>query len=678
MKNYFEFISDIAKERNISFKEAILNPSIKNEWKNLRKQGRKKGVQKKTKRNEVLSVPETKAENIQSEFIKPQPKENNPTIDLSRSQVIPLISNYQQTDVLNDQFNRRFYEWVNNINFEQYRGIYDISKRPNTISIYDMDKFRVHLNDSNIIIEDSPLIYNLSGYIFNGRTNFIGKRNIKMINNDLTQYSKKFPDINNTSVSTFKYDIDKLLLKHFKIYNHSESIFNFIKDKERNKPLNIVYLNDMYYSKVHTYTLIFIYGMLLTRFNNNNKKLLVSSSYNLGESIEEFYSKVDTSQYKTGSYDMNIGSTDFNFSDIVKFLSGKNVEILDENKELVDRSEIDRFSISGSNLPNTPPLISSQVSMNFTKSKDQRLNSRFKNGGVKSGKINDDRLKYKLYFKRTLLNISDIDVRSNTLKVGDFIYFTPGFISQIKSIDNQLRDPSKIKEIIAWGINLSTSSSNTTDEDFGKYLEFKIRPQNYKEIYKIDFIDPNIARVSNQFEHTNLSSIAFNPEISYSDMYKDLEIYIDKNNIDNTHNRYPFSDRLDFNKGPDEYTQGLFQPLMNLISSPRRSNTTPNTRSKEKEKIQLRILELEDKGILNEDEENELIELKEKLDKLKTGLSINVDDDDQGAGLLYGGSTIEGKLYQKDLLAWKTAFNLKGVDNKGSIGNNQNLFVFYF
>lgn len=686
MKNYFEFISDIAKERNISFKEAILNPSIKNEWKNMRKQGRKKRVQKKVKKNEVLPVVERKVENIPStqEFIKPK-------LDLTRAQVVPLISNYQQTDVLNDQFNRRFYEWVNNIPYEQFRGIYDISKRGNTISIYDMDKFRVHLNDSNIIMEDSPLIYNLSGYIFNGRTNFVNKRNVKLFRNDLTSFSKKYPDINNTSVYNLRYDIDKQLINHPKIYTHSESLYNYIKDKERNKPLNIVYLNDMYYSKVHTYTLIFIYGMLLSKFNNNNKKLLVSSSYNLGESIEEFYSKVDTSQYKVGSYDLNIGSTNFNFSDIVKFMSGKNIEILDENQQLIDRSEIDAFSVLGSSsqLPMTPVSspISSPVSVNFTRSKDQRLNTRFKHGSVQSGKINDDRLKYKLYFRRKLLSISDIDIRTNVLKVGDFIYFTPGYISQIKSIENQINNPTKIKEIIAFAIQLSNSSSNTPEQNFGKFFEAKIRTQNYKELYKIEWIDPSIGRVNN-FESTNLASLAFNTEKTYSDMYNELDVYIDKNNIDTTHNRYPNGDRLNFDKSPNEYQQGLLESLPSLSSMFSSPTYKPNTRSnernrKEKERLTSRINELEFKGILSEEEENELIELKEKLDKLKK-IKINVEnegenegDNEEGAGLLYGGS-IEGKLYQNDLISWKNAFQLKGVDNKGSIGNNQNLYVFYF
>lgn len=732
MKSYFQFVSDIAKQRGISFKEAILDKNTKQEWNKLRP--------KKTKKSKVVTstVP-----------ILPQPElstsvqqQQRRGLDLSRAKDVPIITNYVQPDVLNDQFNQRFLQFVNNIPYQNFREIFDITKRQSTLSLYDMSKLKPHLSDVTACLEDSQLSYELSGYICNSRTVFNGKRNLKLIRNDLTRYSRNLRDINiQGTINIFQFNILDALKKYPKMAQLSERLHDFLPRSFKN--LTLVYLNDMLYNKVDFYKILFIYGMLLSKVQSNNKKLIIASSYNLGESIKEFYSRIDTGVYSSGDTDFGItaSTTEFNFPLIVNYLSGQNITVESYQGDNF-RSEFDNTSLYNPYQTPTKPETRGNVPL-FSQAERKELNDIFFHSGPNNPQnpntFIDDELNYRIYFKREkLLSMKNIDIVD--IDVGDFIYWKQGQIGQVKRISPLVSNVNKVREIEVFSLTPARQLRDTSNT-FGRIGISILKSQTTKDFFKITFISPETGR-SNGFEYTNLGSLCFDPNITYKEMYEKLKQFIDTNHIDPTNNRYPISQFVRFSSSPNTLIeeikdddiqpqteqQGIMKPvteaLGNVFSSAYRTFTP--TKQKKSVKLNKEIAEIEkaikdkndmyDKAIekyklnLEENyEDNDAIlrlreiqkndeaikEGKEKIERLKKELEDAVKEEkgDKGAGMCSGGSSprdegvgdeymtggsLLGNLYDVDLLAWRSAFSLKGIDNKGSFGNGQNLYVLYF
>ena len=150
-------------------------------------------------------------------------------VDLSRAKIVPATVQ-QETDRMLDYYNQRWSNFVNTINPENYRNVYAIDKRPKELKPYNLDSIRYLLMDKVAVIEDSPLSYELSSYVFNPRVNFPGKRNLKILRNDKTKLSRYLKDINMIgNTSEFNHDFDYLKNQGNSLYDQIQifgNVFN--------------------------------------------------------------------------------------------------------------------------------------------------------------------------------------------------------------------------------------------------------------------------------------------------------------------------------------------------------------------------------------------------------------------------------------------------------------------
>ena len=615
--NYFEFVKELSLKNNKTFKEQLLDPETKKLWNQVRPV--------KVRKQRVKIIPLQVSEAIKPDGVK---------VDLSRAKIIPSEVK-QEPDRMLDYYNQRWSNFVNTINPENFRNVYTIDKRPKELKPYNLDSIRYLLMDKVAVIEDSPLSYELSSYVFNPRVNFPGKRNIVILRNDLTNLSRQLKDINMRGQTLeFVHDFDlyqeagKSLYEQIQIF---ENIFN-----KRIQQVNIIYLNGMMYTKQQLYSLIFLYGGFLTKRTNRDKYLIVVSNSDLGRNIGSFYKNLDVGYFNSANFEFGIPSatTDFNFSQIANYLSGTSSEIPISTTVKQPSSAAPSSVVPSSAAP--IPLTSTAIPVGL---KQTYLAEDFPHENPTIFPNQDKEFTQRIYFEYgDIMGVSDTDSYKK-YKVGDFIYFKRGYLSQITSINKQQQIQVAIFALSPRGQSVVKT---TTIKAVNTTIKFRT----------VRFIKPNNKSFTSNY--TSLRNMAIGSSLTYGiHDYEDMTY--DK--VYNTYRGY-FTDEVDeanvrgreggllqSNKGPNEFKQIVVSPSVNPQLNPQ-LNPSVNPQL---------IPQLNPSVV--------------KPDEVGTEEDIYLNQEVE---------TLGGALLEDDLAGWLSMFSLKGVDYIADVGNNQKAYLLSF
>jgi hypothetical protein len=599
MKNYFEFVKELSLKNNKPFKEVLLDTNTKLMW----NQVRPKKVRVKKTVTKLQKTPGVK-------------------IDLSRAQIVPAEIK-QEPDRMLDYYNQRWSNFVNSINVENFRDIYTIDKRPKELKPYNLDSIRYLLMDKSKVIEDSPLSYELSSYVFNVRVNFPGKRNIKIYRNDLTNLSNQLKDINmQNQTSEFMHDFELFREGENSLYDQVYLFHDIFKTLTR-KP-NVIYLNDMMYPKRVLYSLIFLYGSYLKLFaNNRDKYLIVVSNNDLGDNVAGFYKNLDVGYFNSGDFEFGIpdATPEFNFGKIANYMAGTS-------------SEIPVASMSGK----TSPIISSSTSPIVAMAIQQGVKDilgkpfpYFNQGTVFN--TQDKEFIQRIYFIRdkTIL-LNDPNLKTDDLpNVGDFIYFDEGYLSQVIESNKK-------------GKIFKVAKFYTDNYGVKKVINFTLRvARNVPSFQTIRFIERGNARGNT--EYTSLRNMAINDSLTYKTVYDNYKQFF-TDQVDDSNYRGNVGGKLDFDSSPNTFKR-TNKPSLTAEDFKIAMQTAKDEQAKESEALKEQVQEPSGKEeTVLQDEENEL----------------------------EGGSN----LTEDDLIAWLSVFNLKGVDVISDVGNGQKAYLLSF
>ena len=555
--NYFDFVSDIAKQKGLSFKDAVMDSSIKTQW-NI--------IQKKKKELKKKQSEDTKKNLFRRTEKKLDEQVNKLGIDLSRAKTLPSKIEAVEPDTLIDQYNKRYLQDINNIDYVRYRNIIDITKRPNKIELYNYQSLIPYISDINGIIEDSPLMYELSHLLGNSRVQFSGKRTSKVFRNDVTGNSLRLTYLNNINKAIFQENHKETFITNEKLYRNALDInykLNSLSSRDGSpKDIQAVYLNDMYYSKNELYKLIFIYGLILSSKNTNNKKLIVSTRLNLGETLQQFYKSIDITTFRNKNEELGINnvSSNFNLPDIIRYLAGEKIK-LDTEAPRDDEMVSDISSLRSYETYTGK----SQKKPIFQPAKNPLLNQVFSHLklGDRITYISEDKFKHKIYFRRTEL-INNTNIRralyNGVLRQDSLIMYYPNQISQINSVNETSMEFNAF--IGPYSEDLRGEKffdiKNLYGDTSSKIIDFT---KDIFEFYLINLV-PKDEAIKNNLEYTNIMSIAFSYEISeksYTQIYNELLDggFIDNTNIDSSHNRYLYGPKLSLKGIINDYSGKL-------------------------------------------------------------------------------------------------------------------------
>jgi len=556
MKNFFEFVKLKSNEKGITFKEALTNKSIRDEWKSLRKQTN--DAKREAKRNEAKQL----ARNI----LRSAPKQNeiitqttsSPSDDpFKNAKVIPKIDSVVIRDEILDIYNKRYSDFINSLGqiSQRFIDLYPaINKRPEKINLPNFQKLKPYLIDTKIILQDSPFLYDVNAYVFNPRVMFNGKREIIIKNVDPSLVCSYFPAIYDPRSQLVNYNYNTFNRRSNILVDHVTELNNKFSPIQRNE-LDTIYINDMVYDKTELYARIFIYGMFLTmKTPSNDKKIIVATSFNIGDKVTDFYKSIDTGFFaRSANFDFGVPDiADFDFQSIVDYISGKSIITTNTNPvinpvtnpvttnpvtkpdpETKPDTESDDIDLNQVDL-GTITVEATAVDIITTPGRKEQITfSHFSNIQViPPGQ--EAEMNKKIYFRLSDMYTVGTD-SLNSLKQFDFVYFQPGFISQIVNITPQT-------------LSLTIIDNK---KNFGMVTNFRVGiTSNERRIYKVEFIKPDKVKgqrkVTRVFS-TTLRNIALlnikNAYQNFLDKYK--EFLSDETDFSNS--RYDFAEKLSLN-----------------------------------------------------------------------------------------------------------------------------------
>ena len=599
MKNYFEFVKELSLKNNKTFKEQLLDPNTKTLWKSV------KPKKQRTTKVKVQKTPGVK-------------------VDLSRATIIPAEVK-QEPDRLLDYYNQRWSNFVNSINVENFRNIYTIDRRTKDLKPFNLESIKYLLYDKTGVIEDSPLSYELSSFILSPRVNFPGKRNIKIYRNDLTNLSRQLKDINmRNQTSEFVHDFELYKESGNPLYDQIGIFTDLFRNIIR-KP-NVIYLNNMMYTKRQLYSLIFLYGGYLTALNNRDKYLIVVSNNNLGDNVAGFYKNLDVGYFNSKEFDFGIPSatSEFNFSKIANYLAGTSSEIP------VASMTGKTFTYTPIPTPQTspiiPPFTSPIVAMAIQPGVKNILGKPFPY--FNEGSIFPTQLKeftQRIYFIRdkTIL-LDDPNLKPEDLPdEGDFIYFDEGYLSQVTKRTGKV---------------FKVAHFYTDNYGVKKVKDFTLRvARNVPSFQTIRFIERGKARGNT--EYTSLRNMAINDSLTYKTVYDNYKQFF-TDQVDDSNIRGNEGSKLDFDSTPNTFIRPN-KPSLTADDFKIAMQTAKEEQAKEQ--------------VQEPSGEEEIVLLGEE-----TGLE--------------GGSN----LTEDDLISWLSMFSLKGVDVISDVGNGQKAYLLSF
>ena len=612
MKNYFEFVKELSLKNNKTFKEQLLDPNTKALW-----NGVKPKKVKITERSSALS--KGKVTKLQ--------KTPGVKVDLSRATIIPAEVK-TQPDTLLDYYNQRFLNFVNSINVENFRNIYAIDRRSKDLKPFNLEPIKYLLYDKTGVIEDSPLSYELSSFILSPRVNFPGKRNIKIYRNDLTDLSRQLKDINmQNQTSEFVHDFELYKESGNSLYDQI-GIFTDIFRNIIRKP-NVIYLNDIMYTKRQLYSLIFLYGGYLAALNNRDKYLIVTSNSDLGDNVAGFYKKLDVGYFNSKEFDFGIPSSspDFNFSKIANYLAGTSSEIpvASMSGKTFTYTPIPTPPTSPIISPFTSPISSPIVAMAIQPGAKDILANPFPY--FNTGSIfptQDKEFLQRIYFIRdkTIL-LDNPNLKPEDLpKEGDFIYLNEGYLSQV------INKKGKVFKVAHF---------YTDNYGVNKIKDFTLRvARNVPSFQTIRFIERGKARSNTEF--TCLRNMSINPSLTYKTVYDNYKQFF-TDQVDDSNIRGNVGSQLDFNSTPNTFTR------------PNRPSLTADDF-----KIAMQTAKEEQAKEQEPSGEEEIVLLGEGESELEGGSNLTEDD----------------------LISWLSTFNLKGCDVISEVGHGQKAYLLSF
>ena len=596
MKNYYQFVKELAIKNNVNFREQLLDPESKKLWNKARAEAR------------PIKVRKQRVKKLNIEPVK---------LDLSRATLIPAEVK-TQPDQLLDYYNQRWSNFVNSINPENYRNIYAIDRRSKDLKPYNLESIKYLLMDKTGVIEDSPLSYELSSYVFNPRVFFPFKRNIKIYRNDLTNLSRQLKDINmQNKTSEFVHDFELFQQSGKSLYEQID-IFTSIFHNIIKKP-NLVYLNDMMYTKRQLYSLIFLYGGYLTKLNNRDKYLIVVSNSDLGRNVATFYKNLDVGYFNSKEFDFGIPSatSEFNFAKIANYLSGSSAEI-------PIASTTKKQPTSVVHVPSIPVtnVIPSGGRGHLSKPFPIGINPiNFPN--------QDEEFNQRIYFRRVkTVDFSNDKIANTYFNIGDFVYHEEGYLSQVT------RKPK-------------TGTQSAHISIFDKDHEAdnkKLQSASGAQINTIEFIPKS--NFNPNAEYTTLRNMAISKDTTYKEVYESLKRYW-TDITDNSNVRGNKIGLLQFDKGPNDFIDFIefqYVPTPEKVTNPQGAKPVNLSQSTEQPETQ------------------------------KEDLLQSSEEEQSGTSDLEGGSS----LTEDDLTAWLSVFSLKGIDVVSDVNNGQKAYLFTF
>ncbi len=441
--NYFEFVKELSLKNNKTFKEQLMNPETKKLWNQVRP------VKTRVSRVKAKNIANQQGITQEAPGIK---------VDLSRAKIVPATVQ-QEPDRILDYYNQRWSNFVNTIDVNRFisLGIYTGEKRPKELKPYNLTPINYLLNGKRAIYEDSPLSFELSSYIFNPRTFFNNIRNIKIIRNDKLRISSRLKDITSiNSVDLVGYDFEENRQDNLTLF---QQVSKFKAGLWKyNYDLNLMYLNDMLYDKNTFYSLIFLYGGYLSTDKQHfkDKNLIVVTSRNMGEGVGGFYSRLDSGYFNSSLFPIGLQSADptFNFSNIVRYLSGKSGETLIQSVDNPQGVNTDGKPVKPVK-PVNPQGVNREIPTESVpiSTPVQAVSSLLVTEAVPSGFPNflyepfqykpdeqlpnqDPEFSKRIYFRLGKgIDYKNDKFANKNLKVGDFVYHDKYYISQIMEVN---------------------------------------------------------------------------------------------------------------------------------------------------------------------------------------------------------------------------------------------------
>lgn len=330
-KTYASFASYLSKQKGLPFKEVMKSDATKLLWKEMKnkhKSGRKEPSSVRLNEAELRwkkELPKEQTEILKAIF--------NPTTSE------PLLGKSQDTG-LERSYLEKMYSFLSEITPEKYQNI--LNPRD-----YNLNPISSNFYNLSTVYEDSPYLFEFSLYKNNPVNMFPGKREMKVILNDLgnniinSQYIKSIND------RTVKYSaFYETLLNDW--YNLQSTI---------GRDVSTIYYNDNFYTNDYSLKLLFVYILYLSGFKGAKLFLVTSKDY--GNNLKDFYKKLDIVTLRK----LNFGRAfkDVDIVNVVNYLAGRNYKgeitqpdeqpvglprnIVDPvpTQRLVSEEEIDRF-----------------------------------------------------------------------------------------------------------------------------------------------------------------------------------------------------------------------------------------------------------------------------------------------------------------------------------------------
>lgn len=600
MKNYYQFVKELALKNNTDFRTQLLNPQTKKLWAEVRP--------KKVRTSKVVTEQKVK-------------KTPGVKVDLSRATIVPAEAK-QEPDRLLDYYNQRWSNFVNTIPVEMFRDRYTLEKRPKELKPYNLTSLNYLLNDKRAVYEDSPFSYELSSYIMNPRTFFLGKRSIKIIRNDPLRISNNFKDIvmyGSTLNIPYDFEYDEFNRKrNITLYQQVGELEKKLA-RVNNDLINLIYLNDMMYDKRALYSLIFLYGAYLSKKATRDKNLIVVSSNNIGNGVSGFYSNLDAGYFNSLDFPIELPSvTDsFNFSNIILYLSGKSNEVLTKApspfklsymKEKPKEKPGESSSVVASVVEAAPSGVPPHLYAPFPHDNDEIF-----------PKL-DKEFSQRIYFKLGPAVSFKNDTKANDkLKVGDFVYYEKGYLSQVIDL---LGNQAAIISVFI--------KENTTGEKLA-YGRRRLQARSNHYVRPVEFVKKELKN-SPGIHYTSLKNLALGEDKTYEEVYlKYKDLWSDE--VDSSNVRGEVTGKLQMKKGPNDFLSSFIeaQPV-------------------EEQPVEVQPVEAQEQAS-------------------KPVNLLDSSDEEEVSG---------GAVNELDLSLWLSFFKLKGCDVISDVGNGQKAYLLSF